>query len=70
MFSKKCSPSPHLLVLMQLIFLLAFLLICNFFFSETLVLFPIHLLLNTFTGLIWYGVAIVAVAIIAWCFGE
>ncbi|MGB3695539.1 MAG: hypothetical protein WA865_00840 [Spirulinaceae cyanobacterium] len=55
---------------MQLIFLLAFLLICNFFFSETLVLFPIHLLLNTFTGLIWYGVAIVAVAIIAWCFGE
>lgn len=50
-------------------FVLGMLLIGNWFFTETLVFFPIKVLIWV-TSFGWWGLALVTIIFVAWCIGE
>ena len=54
---------------MLLAVILVLLLIGNWFITETLVFVPVNLL-TRLTSIGWWGVAIVAIAFVAWCIGD
>ena len=54
---------------MLLAVILILLLIGNWFITETLVFVPVNLLAR-FTSIGWWGLAIVAIAFLAWCIGD
>jgi len=54
---------------MLLLVILSLLLLGNWFFTETLVYAPVNLL-NYFSFLSWWGIAIIGIVFLAWCIGE